>query len=78
MKTISLALTVSRIRFATVVFPEPVPPEMPMIKLTMNSMLEGWYELINDLRPWTQNNLLLTFVGYFFVLFRGSWFRLQP
>jgi hypothetical protein len=36
MKTISLALTDSRMRFATVVLPEPVPPEMPMIKLTVN------------------------------------------
>ena len=33
MKTTSLAFTVSRMRFATVVLPEPVPPEMPMIKL---------------------------------------------
>jgi hypothetical protein len=33
MKTTSLASTVSRIRFAIVVLPEPVPPEMPIIKL---------------------------------------------
>ncbi len=33
MKTTSLALTDSRMRFATVVFPEPVPPEMPIIML---------------------------------------------
>jgi hypothetical protein len=30
----SLARTVSKIRFATVVLPDPVPPEIPMIKLT--------------------------------------------
>lgn len=34
MKTTSLALTDSRIRLATVVFPDPVPPEIPIIKLT--------------------------------------------
>ena len=28
------AAPISRMRFATVVLPEPVPPEMPMIKLT--------------------------------------------
>src|SRR5204863_10084601 len=33
MKTTSLALTDSRIRFATVVLPDPVPPEMPIIML---------------------------------------------
>src|SRR6185503_19696530 len=33
MKTTSRALTDSRMRFATVVFPEPVPPEMPIIML---------------------------------------------
>src|ERR1043165_10171744 len=31
MKTTSSALTDSRILFATVVLPEPVPPQMPMI-----------------------------------------------
>src|ERR1043165_9617654 len=34
MKTTSLALTDSRMRFATVVLPDPVPPQMPMIRLT--------------------------------------------
>src|SRR5215471_19620191 len=33
MKTTSSARTVSRIRFATVVLPEPVPPQMPMIMM---------------------------------------------
>jgi hypothetical protein len=33
MKTTSLALTDSRMRLATVVLPEPVPPEMPMIMI---------------------------------------------
>jgi hypothetical protein len=33
MKTTSLALTDSRMRLATVVLPEPVPPEMPIIML---------------------------------------------
>src|SRR6266446_9216456 len=37
MKTTSLASTVSRMRFATVVLPDPVPPEMPIIRLTKNS-----------------------------------------
>src|ERR1700752_4924445 len=36
IKTTSLALTDSRMRFATVVFPEPVPPQMPIIKLTLH------------------------------------------
>jgi len=34
MKTTSLALTDSRMRLATVVFPDPVPPQMPIIMLT--------------------------------------------
>src|SRR3979409_1159368 len=37
MKTTSVASTVSRMRFATVVLPDPVPPEMPIIKLTKDS-----------------------------------------
>src|SRR5687768_5760615 len=36
MKTTSSALTDSSMRFATVVFPEPVPPQMPIIKLTIH------------------------------------------
>src|ERR1043166_6852160 len=36
MKTPSSALTDSSMRFATVVFPEPVPPQMPMIKLKLH------------------------------------------
>src|SRR5687768_3193750 len=36
MKTTSSALTDSSMRFATVVFPDPVPPEMPIIKLTIH------------------------------------------
>src|ERR1043166_2659728 len=35
MKTTSLAGTDSRMRLATVVFPEPVPPEMPIIMLKL-------------------------------------------
>src|SRR5215472_13754453 len=38
MKTTSLALTVSKIRLATVVLPDPVPPQMPMTRLTGASM----------------------------------------
>src|SRR5687767_1675525 len=34
MKTTSLALTDSRMRLATVVLPDPVPPQMPIIMLT--------------------------------------------
>src|SRR5687768_13362249 len=34
MKTTSLALTDSRMRLATVVLPDPVPPQMPTIMLT--------------------------------------------
>jgi hypothetical protein len=40
MKTISLALTDSRMRFATVVFPDPVPPEMPIIMLIVRKQLD--------------------------------------
>src|ERR1700682_201758 len=39
MKTTSCALTVSRMRLATVVLPDPVPPLMPMIKPTESFML---------------------------------------
>src|SRR5215831_14508822 len=41
MKTTSSARTVSRIRFATVVLPEPVPPQMPMIMIVM--VINGAY-----------------------------------
>jgi hypothetical protein len=33
MNTTSLDSTVSRIRLATVVLPDPVPPDIPIIKL---------------------------------------------
>ena len=52
MKTTSLALTDSRIRLATVVLPEPVPPEIPIIMLTNMIVLEtgAAYYRTNKLR----------------------------
>src|SRR6185369_11762163 len=50
MKTTSLALTDSRMRFATVVLPEPVPPEIPIIMLIFSRglrRLRGSNPLIN-------------------------------
>jgi hypothetical protein len=46
MKTTSLALTVSRMRFATVVLPEPVPPDIPIIKLTKMLPVFYWKNVV--------------------------------